>query len=179
MPTQSSVNPGLPRQIDRDETLSGMAGDFCAHWLQMYDSAGGIPHRKNLQPWDLKPMLPRLLILEVMPDWDFKYRLMGTHIDKLSRGRYTGRRAREVPGHGPGGGIYALYRTTTEAKWLTAIELPYVGPSELCHSVTQIAAPMMARAGRLHLLSLVDFHLINDAEIGDFLEEHASNQKQE
>jgi len=56
-----------------------------------------LPARGDFDPLDLKPVLARLMLIEVQDDPpDFRYRLAGTHSRDLTGQEWTGRSIREL-----------------------------------------------------------------------------------
>uniref|UniRef100_UPI003137A719 PAS domain-containing protein n=1 Tax=Ferrovibrio terrae TaxID=2594003 RepID=UPI003137A719 len=55
-----------------------------------------MPARADLDPAEITPLLPNLILRDVLrdtkPGWplDFRYRLIGTRVDAMMNGRYTG-----------------------------------------------------------------------------------------
>jgi len=160
--------------VDRTRLPPGLPGQLASHWFALHDAAGGVPPRTAVDPADLLPLLPRVMLLDVLED-DFRYRLIGTQIDRFTAFPYTGRRTSEIPGQASDSKIRQLYVTTLERQWPVVIELPYVGRSRLCRTVSQIAMPLTIPNGS-QILSLVAFHLVANAQPDQFLEDHAARR---
>lgn len=56
------------------------------------------PKRADIEPADLKELLPRMMLADVFSDGplDFRYRLSGTGINAILSGEYTGKRPRDL-----------------------------------------------------------------------------------
>ena len=56
------------------------------------------PKRADIDPADLKHVLPRIMLADVSSDGslDFRYRLSGTAINAILSGEYTGKRPRDL-----------------------------------------------------------------------------------
>ena len=56
------------------------------------------PRRADIDPADLKPMLPRMMLADVTSDdpLDFRYRLSGTAVNTILSGEQTGKRPRDL-----------------------------------------------------------------------------------
>lgn len=75
-----------------------------------------MPARADLDPAEIKLLLPHLVLMDVLrdasPDWplDFRYRLIGTHVDANMNGRYTGLRMSTLPHQRPPGRLWKALR---------------------------------------------------------------------
>lgn len=155
-------DPG-PAVVDVSDLGGDQLGAFGRYWLGLAERAGGIPAREDFNPADLPQLLPNLIVLENVGGGDFLYRLLGTGVDLFTKRNYTGLRTSEIPGHGPGNRIYALYTETLRAGALMGCTLPYVGHSTVCRSVRQIAAPFRGSDGSGdQIVSLIEFDLVVD-----------------
>lgn len=56
------------------------------------------PKRADIEPADLKELLPRIMLADVFSDGplDFRYRLSGTGVNTILGGEYTGKRPRDL-----------------------------------------------------------------------------------
>ncbi len=73
--------------------MSALAGDLIAYWRRKAAGRAG-PARRDIDPQELRAILPCLQIVEVEPD-DFLFRLVGTHVVAME-GEYTGRRLSDL-----------------------------------------------------------------------------------
>ena len=150
----------LPPEVLGDDAI----GQLASYWYSLAAAAGGVPPRSAFDPADIVDMLPRLIVLEHLGNHDFRYRLLGTEVDRFAKANYTWRRTSEIPGHGPGNRIHALYVAALGAKRPVAMSLPYAGHSSICTSVRQVAVPFRSGAIPDQVISLVDFELRADLE---------------
>lgn len=138
-----------------DDNLGRLAG----YWYELAAQAGGVPPRAAFDPARVPKLLPRLIVLEHLGDQDFRYRLLGTEVDRFTKARYTGRRTSEIDGHGPGNRIHALYVATLAFERPIGMALPYVGRSTVCTSVRQIAVPFRTGDTPDQIISLIEFEM--------------------
>jgi hypothetical protein len=81
-----------------------------AHWQAMR-GARALPSRADLDPADIRDLLPVTQLLDVIEGGaDFRYRLIGTQVDALNGGFYTGRRLSETPCGAPPRALWELCR---------------------------------------------------------------------
>lgn len=134
-------------------------GRLARYWYELAAQAGGVPPRAAFDPARVPKLLPRLIVLEHLGDQDFRYRLLGTEVDRFTKARYTGRRTSELDGHGPGNRIHALYVATLASERPIGMALPYVGRSTVCKSVRQIAVPFRTGDTPDQIISLIEFEM--------------------
>ena len=112
------------------------------HW-EAIRGTEPLPHRALLDPLDIAPLLPNSELIDVIDGGaDFRYRLIGDEIDRISLARYTGKRLSEIPTQRPPSQIYALYRETVRRRLPVTVRLPYVGPSKLIQDVEVATLPL-------------------------------------
>lgn len=119
-----------------------------------------IPSRKDFDPVDIPRLLPYVILVEVVRNeldrtfQDFKFRLIGTHVEERMRDRYTGRRLSEIEGKGPGSEVWETYCAVKKEKKPKAISLNYVGPMENVKESREIFLPFSSGGNQ------VDFILV-------------------
>jgi PAS domain len=70
---------------------------LAAHW-QSLAHAPGLPHLRQISPFDMRPALGHIMLLDAIDGGrDFRYRLYGTILAKISRLDMTGRLLSEHP----------------------------------------------------------------------------------
>jgi hypothetical protein len=126
--------------------------------------ARSMPSRADLEPAEIKPLLPYLILMDVLrdakPAWpiDFRYRLIGTVTDAMMNARYTGICMSDLPHQQPGSRIWqSLERvTTTHAPHINRV--PYVGPHKDFMSVVDLVMPLSDDDTQVTMLfCIVDF----------------------
>lgn len=119
-----------------------------------------IPSRRDFDPVDIPRLLPHVILVEVVRNEldqafeDFKFRLIGTHVEERMRDRYTGRKLSEIEGKGPGSEVWETYCAVKKEKKPMAISLNYIGPMENIKESREIFLPLSSRN------SQVDFILV-------------------
>jgi hypothetical protein len=76
------------------------------------------PRRADLDPADMKELLPRIMLADVYLDGplDFRYRLSGTGINTILSGEYTGKRPRDLAPPAYGAMIHDHYCMTVKRR---------------------------------------------------------------
>lgn len=156
------ASEAVPAPLDLVAAGDDGLGRLTRYWYELAGAAGDVPQRGAFDPGRVPDLLPNLIIAEHLGDHDFLYRLMGTEVDRFSKGRYTGRRTSEIDGHGPGNRIHALYVATLQHRRPCAVVLPYVGGKSICKSVRQFAAPFRFNGSVRQLISLIELELRDD-----------------
>lgn len=156
---QTPVSEDGPAPVGPDALGDDDLGRLARYWYELAAAAGGVPPRSAFDPARIERLLPRLIVVERLPDGDFRYRLLGTEVDRFTRTSYTGKRTSEIQGHGPGNRIHALYVATLTLAQPVGMSLPYVGRSTICKSVRQISVPFRTGDVLDQLISLIHFEL--------------------
>lgn len=156
---QTPVSEDGPAPVEESVVGNDALGRLARYWYGLAAAEGGVPRRDTLDPAKIVDLLPHLILVEHLGDGEFRYRLMGTEVDRFTKARYTGRRTSEIDGHGPGNRIHALYSATLVSDRPIGMALPYVGRSSFCSSVRQIAVPFRTGAVPDQILSLIHFEL--------------------
>lgn len=151
-----------PAPVDRDALGDDGPGLLARYWYDLADEARGVPLRAAFDPGRILRLLPRLIVVEHLGDHDFRYRLLGTEVDRFTKRRYTGLRTSEIDGHGPGNRIHALYVATLALERPVGMALPYVGVRTICKSVRQMAIPFRTGEVPDQVISLIEFELRDD-----------------
>ena len=119
-----------------------------------------MPARRDIDPAEIKPLLPYLVLMDVLrdarPGWplDFRYRLLGTVTDAMMNGRYTWKCMSELPHQQPGSRLWeSLARVTG-----TRHRVPYVGPHKDFMSVVDLVMPLSDDGETVNMLfCIIDF----------------------
>lgn len=125
-----------------------------------------MPNRADIDPTEIPRLLPHMILTDVdVEPLDFRFRLIGTYIDRHVNGRYTGERLRDIPKKGPGS---LIWRTLEHVVGTGAPHIGYLdyhGPTEGIHGVEEAVLPL-GRDGRVEMLMNV---LVFLREPGDLL----------
>lgn len=156
---RTPVSEEGPAPVGRDVLGDDDLGRLARYWYDLAAASGGVPLRSAFDPGRVPKLLPRLIVVEHLGGHDFRYRLLGTEVDRYTKARYTGRRTSEIDGHGPGNRIHALYVETLASGGPVGMALPYVGRSTVCKSVRQVAVPFRTGAVPDQIISLIEFEM--------------------
>ncbi|MCW0236154.1 MAG: PAS domain-containing protein [Ferrovibrio sp.] len=125
-----------------------------------------MPARADLDPAEIKPLLSNLILMDVLrdakPGWplNFRYRLVGTNVDAMMNGRYTGLCMSEMPHQQPGSRIWSSLERVTATRQPHINRVPYVGPHKDFISVVDMVMPLSNDGGEVNMLfCIVDFVL--------------------
>ena len=88
-----------------------------------------MPRRCDIDAVEIPALLPYLTLIDVLSDpFDFRYRLIGGEVRRISHGNYTGKRFSELPGKSRGSVIWDTCEQTVLARNPFSQSPPYVGP---------------------------------------------------
>lgn len=88
-----------------------------------------MPERADIDPGDMVPFLPNVLLIDVLRDpLDFRYRLTGTLIDDHIGRCVTGLRMSEIPHQAPPSRIWSACEYVLRERTPLNSDVPYVGP---------------------------------------------------
>jgi hypothetical protein len=123
-----------------------------------------IPARADLDPAEIKPLLPYLVLMDVLrdsrPGWplDFRYRLIGSVTDAMMNARYTGKCMSELPHQQPDSRLWQSLSHVTETRQPQVNRVPYVGPHKDFISVVDLVMPLSADGIDVDMLfCIIDF----------------------
>lgn len=159
---RTPVSEKGPAPVGRDALGNDAPGRLAQYWYHLADIAGGVPFRNAFDPGQISDLLPRLIVVEHLGDHEFRYRLLGSEVDRFTKRRYTGLRTSEIDGHGPGNRIHDLYVATLVFERPIGMALPYVGSRTICKSVRQMAVPFRSGEATDQVISLIEFELRDD-----------------
>ncbi len=123
-----------------------------------------MPGRADLDPAEIKPLLPYLVLMDVLrdakPGWplDFRYRLIGTVTDAMMSARYTRKCMSDLPHQQPDSRLWQSLAYVTETRRPKLNRVPYVGPHKDFMSVVDLVMPLSADGETVNMLfCIVDF----------------------
>ncbi len=154
---RTPVSEKGPAPVSSDLLGDDSLGRLARYWLELAAKAGGVPPRSAFDPARVAKLLPWIIVVEHLGEQVYRYRLLGTEVDRFTKSRYTGRLTSQIEGHGPGNRIHALYNATLAFERPIGMALPYVGRSAVCTSVRQIAVPFRNDGGPDQIISVIDF----------------------
>ena len=105
---------------------------FLATWRDLHGPDGSLPKKRDLDPVNIKPLLPGLVIFEVLPQPDgayrYRYRLLGSDHDRANKRPLTGLFLDEVHTEQEVEIVTQVYRRIIETRephyWTRANALP-------------------------------------------------------
>jgi hypothetical protein len=168
-------NPETLRQNGRGNDVSTMRDlllrrQATSVLLQGYDywetkrGARAMPARADLDPIEMKSILPNVVLMDVLrdhkPGWplDFRYRLMGSTVDAHMSRRFTGLCMSELPQQQPGSEMWQNFSAVTTEAQPRFNRVPYVGPHRDFLSVIDLVMPLSNDGRTVNMLiSIVDF----------------------
>lgn len=116
--------------------------DVLAYWEQCRGQRR-MPARKDLNPFDIPALLPRVMLVDVLRDpLDFRYRLIGTGVTQRLAYDYTGARFSELAHQKPPSVIYDVANAVLQARRPGLSEVPYMGPDRLTRHATMLLLPL-------------------------------------
>lgn len=130
------------------------------YWLAKCGNRS-MPARADLDPAEITPLLPNVILMDVLrdtkPGWplDFRYRLIGTRVDAMMNGRYTGMRMSEMPHQQPGSRIWGSLQTVTEQGRPQINRVPYVGQHKDFITVVDMVMPLSGDGRQVDMLFCV------------------------
>ena len=117
---------------------------------------GRLPGRADLDPIEMKPVLPNIVLLKVRRDpLDFYYRLIGTEIDRHSENYNTGRWMSDVPERRAPSTVWANCKAVVETGQPSCRSIPYVGPHKDFLSTCQVALPLSGDGKQVDMVLVV------------------------
>jgi len=140
------------------ENSSSLVQKGFAYWQsKCHDDV--IPQWSAINPTEIKPLLPNLVVLHVLYDpLDFVERITGDAILSRSHNNTMGQNWREYEGRGPGSSIWAVMEEVVRHKQPSFHSIPYVGPHQEFMKVDTVACPLLDDKGELtRILTFVDY----------------------
>jgi hypothetical protein len=102
-----------------------------------------MPSRADLDPAAIKLLLPYLLLIDVLRDpLEFRFRLVGTEIDRIVAGNYTGVRFSDLSHMRRGNKVWAEYERVVASSAPLCSEIEYVGATDYVRRVAHALFPL-------------------------------------
>lgn len=119
-----------------------------------------MPSRADLDPAEIKPLLPHVVLMEVVRDaafelLDFRYRLIGTAVDGNSSGRFTGRVMSDIPHQRQPSRLWSNFEWVVAERQPKTSRVPYAGPHQDFLSVVDLVMPLSADGETVNMLFCV------------------------
>lgn len=108
-----------------------------------------MPTRADLDPADIKPLLPHVVLVDVLHDpLDFRFRLLGTEVDRITISNLQGKRFSEIPHMSRDTNFWARHAEVVTTRRPLVCSIDYVGPDRhVGRQIRQLHAPLTDAAG--------------------------------
>ena len=105
---------------------------------------GRLPRRSNINPIDIPRLMPHAVMLDVKrdPEFDFRYRLIGTYVAEHLFTDHTGSWFSEIEHQKPPSQIWENCKRVAESGEAFLAATPYVGPHQGYRRVEDIILPL-------------------------------------
>ncbi len=114
------------------------------------------PSRTDIDPGDIRHILPNVILIDVLREpLDFRYRLIGTEIDRHSSDRHTGKRISEIPGRAAPSSVWDNLKQVVDTREASETSVPYVGPLQNFVTTRQIVLPLSGDGEEVDMLLVV------------------------
>ncbi len=115
-----------------------------------------IPSRTDIDPGDIRHILPNVILIDVLREpLDFRYRLIGTEIDRHSSERHTGKRISEIQGRAAPSSVWDNLKRVVDTREASETSVPYVGPLKDFVTTRQIVLPLSGDGEEVDMLLVV------------------------
>ncbi|WP_299376069.1 PAS domain-containing protein [uncultured Kiloniella sp.] len=112
-----------------------------------------LPARTDVDPLAIPSLLPYCELIDVHRNpLDFEYRLVGTLIDEITMGSYTGKRISEIPTQNPPSRMFSLYERVVQEREPVRTILPYVGDLPGIKDVESLVLPLSRDGNEVDML---------------------------
>jgi len=121
---------------------SPLTDEAWAYWNRIRRGRA-VPLRADFDPCDIPRLLPSTALVEVLSDpRDFRFRLLGTAIDRITSRNLQGRRFSEIPFLTPGNKGWEEYAEVVRTALPLRTDRAYVGNSRLVLKLTDSLFPL-------------------------------------
>ncbi|MDJ0948072.1 MAG: PAS domain-containing protein [Alphaproteobacteria bacterium] len=115
-----------------------------------------MPSRKDIDPGDIRDILPNVVLLDVQQEpLDFRYRLIGTEVDRHSSEKHTGKWVTDIPERAPPSKVWENLVHVVETGAPSEQSVPYVGPLQDFVTTRQITLPLSDNGSDVNMLLIV------------------------
>ena len=102
-----------------------------------------MPSRADFDPVDIPKLLPVTILVDVLRDpLDFRYRLLGTEIDRIVKANYRGRRFSELPHIEKGGKLWSDHEQVCRTGRPLRSAVEYSGPDTFLRTLSHGLFPL-------------------------------------
>ncbi|MBM3573343.1 MAG: PAS domain-containing protein [Alphaproteobacteria bacterium] len=136
------IAPGSFRPTVTPNARSARIEAALRYWKRQR-GAQAMPTRAAIDPTDIPPLLPYVLLIDVLSDpLDFRFQLIGSSVDSIIGQNYRGVRFSELPHMAPGNKVWDEYVQVVEQKQPLTSEIPYVGRAKLVRHLSHCLMPL-------------------------------------
>jgi hypothetical protein len=137
------------------KAVSTLIPDGLAYWNRIRGDRK-MPARANLDPLHIPALLPYVMLVDVMRDpLDFRYRLIGSEIDRVLTIDHRGKRLSELPGKGQGTLIWEHHRQVADTAAPFRTEVKYVGGNTQVRRLEHCLMPLSSDGARVDMIFTV------------------------
>ena len=165
--TLAMNSQGVTVSTMRDLLLRRQATSVLLQGYDYWDSKRGartMPARRDIDPIEIKALLPHVVLMDVLreakPGWplDFRYRVMGSAVDRHMSRPFTGLHMSDLPQQQPDSQMWQNFSAVATERQPRFHRVPYVGPHKDFLSVIDLVMPLSNDGETVNmLLSIVDF----------------------
>lgn len=138
--------------------------DGYAYWVSKC-SEGGLPARQDINPVEIPRLMPHVVMLDVKhePEFDFRYRLLGTYVTEHLYSDHSGKWFSEITHQRAPSKIWQNCCQVATSRSPFMSNTPYVGPHQSFRDVEDIILPLSSDGERVDsLLVFVCYHPRSD-----------------
>lgn len=141
-----------------------MADDLIEAGLAYWNSRRGdraMPTRADLDPADIKRLLPHVVLVDVLHDpLNFRFRLLGTEVDRITTSNPLGKRFSEIPHMREGSNFWARHAEVVATRRPLVCTIDYVGPDRhVGRQIRQLHAPLTDAAAESVVMIFTILHI--------------------
>ncbi len=115
-----------------------------------------MPARADIVPEAIVKLLPNVILMDVSRDpLNFRYRLIGTEIERHSAGNHTGKWITDIPERAPPSNVWDNLQAVIEERRPSTRSVPYVGRHQDFITTRQITMPLSSNGTDIDMLFLV------------------------
>ena len=131
---------------------SPIIDEALAYWHRIR-GARPMPSRADLNPADIPTLLPFVILVDVLRDpLDFRYRLIGTEIDRIVHRNYKDIRFSELSDKKRGSAIWQHHEETVATRAPVRKDLSYHGPDGEVRRVEHCLLPLSSDGSTVDIL---------------------------
>ena len=127
--------------------------------MQLWNERRGTriaPSRRDFDPWDLTPVLPLVLLIDVLQDpLDFRYRLTGTKVRDIHGVELTGHCVRDLMPKRYGDTVWQDFKELVELKQPQLCAIDYYNRFDLKRSFKVLRLPLSSDGGAIDMIMAV------------------------